>query len=452
MGVLPATTANRPIRCTADGVPVTATTDLRTQSATVSATPRRTPVRLRRGHPLGVARSRQYRHYWIAGFCTFTGFNMQVLTRGWLMQDLTGSPLMVSLVTAAMMLPMLFLSLLGGVLADRISRKTITMAADASFIVTFAALAAVTAAGVVQPWHILLVSAMNGTAFALSVSARQAMIAGLVHREQLRTAVGLSALTFNTGQIIGPAIAGGLLSTLGPEWSLSAGVLLVIPSLYLYSTLKLAHQPLRSDSQGSVFENLRVGVRHAVNDPTIRLLLIGALIMVITVGPFQALMPVFSEDVLKVGESGLSVLLIAAGAGALIGSIVVISIANRIPHERVELFCGVLGTLALAGFAFSPWFPLSVLLVGVTGFAMTSFMVTNMTVVQVVTPDKLRGRVMSVRFLVIGMMPVGAAIAGATAEVAGAPAAVGTLALVGLVLFVAVQVAGRVRGGAGIRN
>ena len=392
-------------------------------------------------------RSRQYRRYWLAGFCTFTGYNMQVLTRGWLMQDLTGSPFMVSLVTAAMMLPMLFLSLVGGVLADRVSRKTVTISADVSFVITFAALAAVTAAGVIEPWHILLVSALNGAAFALSVSARQAMIAGLVHREQLRTAVGLSALTFNTGMIVGPAIAGVLLSTLGPEWSLGAGMIMVVPSLFLYSTLRPAHQPVRSDSQDSIFENLRVGVRHAFGDPTIRLLLIGALIMVLTVGPFQALMPVFAEDVLGVGAGGLSILLLAAGAGALIGSLLVISIGDRIPHEKIELFFGMLGTVALAGFAFSPWFPLSVLLVGVTGFAMTSFMVTNMTVVQVVTPDRLRGRVMSVRFLVIGMMPIGATVTGAVAEVAGAPAAVGTLALVGLVLFAAVQLTGRGRPG-----
>ena len=276
-------------------------------------------------------------------------------------------------------------------------------------------------------------------------SARQALVAGLVHREQLRTAVGLSALTFNTGQIIGPAVAGGLLTGLGPEWALAAGMFLVIPSLFLYSSLKPAHQPVRSDSSGSMLENLRTGVRHAVNDPTIRLLLIGAFIMVFTVGPFQSLMPVFAEDVLAVGAGGLSILLLAAGAGALLGSIVVISIGDRIPHRKIELFFGLLGTIALAGFAFSPWFGVSVALIALTGFAQTSFMVTNMTVVQVVTPDKLRGRVVSVRFLVIGMMPIGAAATGAVAEATGAPLAVGVLALVGLGLFTAVQIAGRLR-------
>lgn len=428
-----------------NGVLVTATTDLRSQASSAPGPANRPPIRLRRGHPLGVVRSRQYRAYWLAGFSTFTGYNMQILTRGWMMQELTGSPFMVSLVVAAMMLPMLFLSLLGGVLADRMSRKAITIAADTSFVVTFSILTVVTAMGIVQPWHILLISALNGTAFALSVSARQALIAGLVHREQLRTAVGLSALTFNTGQIVGPALAGALLPTLGAEWSLAAGVVLVAPALYLYSTLRPAHQPVRSDQTGSVLDNLRVGVRHAYRDPTIRLLLTGALIMVFTVGPFQALMPVFAEDVLAVGAGGLSVLLLSAGFGALAGSLAVISIGERIPHEKVELFFGLLGTLSLAGFALSPWFPVSVLLIGLTGFAMTSFMVSNMTVLQVVTPDKLRGRVMSVRFLVIGMMPVGAAVAGGVAEATGAPAAVSVLALIGFGLFAFTQIAGRLK-------
>ncbi len=368
---------------------------------------------------------------------------MQLLTRGWLIHDMTGSPFLVAMVTAAMMLPMLLLSLVGGVLADRMDRRRLIIASDVSFVITFTLLFLLVATDRVAPWHIFAVSVANGVAFALAVSARQALISGLVHREQLRTAVGMSALTFNTSQIIGPAMAGVLLPTLGPSAALATSAVLVLPAIYLYSTLRPAHQPVRGSATGSVIENVKAGISYAINDATIRLLMLGSLVMILTVGPFQSLMPVFAEDVLHVGAGGLSVLLLAAGLGSLAGSITVISIGDRWRHESIELVMGLLAAAALAGFAFSPWFPLSIVMVGFTGFAMTAFMVTNMTVVQVVVPDKLQGRVMSVRFLVIGLMPVGAASIGGVAETAGAPIAVGVAALIGGFLFLLVQVKGR---------
>jgi len=147
---------------------------------------------------------------------------MQMLIRGWLMYELTQSPLMVTMVTAAMMMPMLFLSLIGGALADRVDRKMITMAADFTLLGSFVALFAVSAFGVMEPWHIITISVINGIAFALAVSARQAMVSGLVHREQMRTAVGLSATTYNSAQIIGPAIGGVMLPLLGVTWALES--------------------------------------------------------------------------------------------------------------------------------------------------------------------------------------------------------------------------------------
>ena len=201
------------------------------------------PVRhLRRGHPLGVLRNSQYRRYWVAGFASFTGFNMQMLIRGWMMYDLTQSPLLVTMVTAAMMMPMLFLSLIGGALADRFDRKKITMISDVIMLSSFAVLFGVSAAGIMAPWHIIAVSVVNGIAFSLAVSSRQALISGLVHREQMRTAVGLSATTYNSAQIIGPAIGGAMLPLLGSTWALGVSTVVVIPAIFLYTTLKPAKQ------------------------------------------------------------------------------------------------------------------------------------------------------------------------------------------------------------------
>lgn len=174
--------------------------------------------------------------------------------------------------------------------------------------------------------------------------------------------------------------------------------------------------------------------------------MLGTMVMILTVGPFQTLMPVFAEDVLKVGAGGLSVLLLFAGVGALAGSLSVVIIDEKIGHQKLELVFGLLAAASLLAFALSPWFALSVLLVGVTSFATTGFMVVNMTVVQVMSPDYIRGRVVSVRFLVIGLMPFGALLMGALAETYGASTAVAIVAGVGAVGFALVQIVSRIFG------
>ncbi|HIF73247.1 MAG TPA: MFS transporter [Dehalococcoidia bacterium] len=403
------------------------------------------PVRhLRRGHPLGVLRNSQYRRYWAAGFATFTGFNMQMLIRGWMMYDLTQSPLMVTMVTAAMMMPMLFLSLVGGALADRVDRKKITMASDFTLLGSFAALFIISAMGIMAPWHIIAISVINGIAFALAVSARQALVSGLVHREQMRTAVGLSATTYNSAQIIGPAIGGMMLPEFGATWALGVSAIVVVPALFLYASLKPVHHTSVNNAKGSVVENVKAGLAYAYQHSTLRFLMLGGMVMILTVGPFQSLMPVFAEDVLNVGAGGLGVLMLAAGVGALVGSIVVVSIGESVGHQKLELIFGLMAAAALTAFALSPWFALSIVLVSITAFATTSFMVVNMTVVQITTPDYIRGRVVSVRFLVIGLMPFGALSMGFGAEAFGAPAAVAIIAGVGAVGFLLVQIASRV--------
>ena len=369
---------------------------------------------------------------------------MQMLIRGWMMYELTQSPLMVTMVTAAMMMPMLFLSLVGGALADRFDRKKITMVSDIIMVGSFAALFGVSAAGIMAPWHILAVSVVNGIAFSMAVSSRQALISGLVHREQMRTAVGLSATTYNSAQIIGPAIGGSMLPLLGATWALGVSTIVVIPAIFLYSTLKPAQHSSVNSAKGSIVENVKAGLTYSFQNSTLRFLMLGAMVMILTVGPFQSLMPVFAEDVLGVGAGGLGVLMLAAGFGALVGSISVVAIGESVAHQKLELVFGLLAAASLTAFALSPLFALSILLVMITAFATTGFMVVNMTVVQIMTPDYMRGRVVSVRFLVIGLMPFGALSMGGAAESVGAPTAVAIIAGVGAVGFALVQITSRI--------
>ena len=367
-----------------------------------------------------------------------------MLIRGWMMYELTESPLMVAMVPATMMMPMLLLSLFGGVLADRLDRKMITLAADGTLLASFLALFAISAAGIIAPWHIIALSVINGITFSLAVSARQSLVSGLVHREQMRTAVGLSATTYNSAQIVGPAIAGIMLSIIGTTWTLGVSAILVIPALVLYSSLKPIHHTSVNDASGSITDNIKAGLSYVFEHSTLRFLMLGAIVMILTVGPFQSLMPVFAEEVLNVGAGGLGVLMLAAGVGSLAGSLTVVAIGEKVSHQKLELAFGLLASVTLIGFALSSWYPLSISLVTITAFAATSYMVVNMTVVQVYCPDYIRGRVVSIRFLVIGLMPFGALSMGAAAEALNAPIAVALIAVIGAVGFAVVQLVSRI--------
>ena len=360
------------------------------------------------------------------------------------MYELTESPLMVAMVPATMMMPMLLLSLFGGVLADRLDRKMITLAADGTLLASFLALFAISAAGIIAPWHIIALSVINGITFSLAVSARQSLVSGLVHREQMRTAVGLSATTYNSAQIVGPAIGGIMLSIMGTTWTLGVSAILVIPALVLYSSLNPIHHTSVNDASGSITDNIKAGISYVFEHSTLRFLMLGAIVMILTVGPFQSLMPVFAEEVLNVGAGGLGVLMLAAGVGSLAGSLTVVAIGEKVSHQKLELAFGLLASVTLIGFALSSWYLLSISLVTITAFAATSYMVVNMTVVQVYCPDYIRGRVVSIRFLVIGLMPFGALSMGAAAEALNAPIAVALIAVIGAVGFAAVQLVSRI--------
>lgn len=394
-------------------------------------------------HPLVPLRSRGFLRFWLAGILSFTGFSIQMLSRGWLMHEMTNSPFLVSMVAASMMLPMLFLSLAGGVLADRFDQARMIVIAEVVMLATFALMAVLVATHAVQPWSLLALSTVNGVVFALNGPARQTVVVNLVPRPHLGAAVGLNMVVFNAAQIIGPAIGGVLLSSLGIEVAFAVSAAFMFPSLALYLTVRPEPAARTGGQRQSAWAGIRSGFAYIASDPSLRFLLLGALVIMLTVMPWQALAPVFAADVLGRGPGGLGAIVLSAGAGALVGTVVVISVGSRLDHDRVEMMAGFAAIGAVSGFALSGLFPLTVIFAGFAGFASAVFMVTNMTVIQLSVPDELRGRVVSVRFLVIGMQPLGMLTMGAAAEMIGPQWAVAGLALIGAVFFGLVQLFAR---------
>ena len=377
--------------------------------------------------------------YWLAGFLAFTAYSMQMLTRGWLMEQLTGSPFLVALVPAGMMLPMLFLSLFGGVLADRLDIRKVVVASDISTFAGYVVVTLLAVFEVLAPWQLIAISIWNGVGLALAMPSRQVLINGLVRRDQLRTAVGLSITTYSAAQIVGAPLAGVLIAGTGPEWALGASAFMMLPAILLYSGIHRPRREPATDRRLSLTTTLKIGLTFTFASPALRTMMIGALIVTFAMGPFEALMPIFAADVLNVGPAALGNLVLAAGVGSLAGSLGVVTFGPGFDQRKIAIASGLITALTVTGFAASSWFPVSVVLAALAAMAMTAFMVNNLTGIHVEAPDAVRGRVLSVRFLVVGSQPVGGLLVGGLAEIYGAQIAVAALALAGAGLLLGVH-------------
>lgn len=385
-----------------------------------------------------------YARFWLAGLLSFTGLWVQTVSRSWMVQELTGSPLLVALIPVATMLPMLFLSLPSGVMADNLDRRRIVLITEATNVLSYIALTVLVAFGAVQVWHILALSVLNGTANAVAGPARLALVPTLVRKDVVRSAVSLSASVFNLAQIIGPAIGGVLIARHGTDSALLAGLFFSVPAWFLYASVRTV-RAVESPRRASPLANLKTGFVYTFSNPTLRLLMLGGLAVTITLNAWSAMLPTFADSALHRGAEAFGTLTLALGAGALLGSLFIAFVGDRIAHEKIELGAVLAFGAAVFAFAVSPWLSTAIAAAALAGFAATSYFVTNMTVAQMTASEEYRGRVMSIRFLVIGTTPLGTLTLGAVAQVVGVREALLGLALLGVVAFSVVRLVTRPR-------
>ena len=359
-----------------------------------------------------------YRNLMIASSLSMTAMAMMNLARGWLVLTLTDSPFWLGLTVALGGLPMLFFSMVGGVIADRFSRRKVLITGEVVNCCLYALLALLVFTDVVQVWHVLVISLLSGMAFAMIMPSRQSLVPTLVPREDLANAVALMTSTFSLSMMVGPALAGVAVAVLDIPGTFTLASLAVIPAIVTLSRLQT---PPNVGLQANPLQNLLEGLRYTRDDPFIRsLLMMGAVITLFT-GPREALMPVLARDVLHAGSEGLGVLLGSGGAGALAGSLIMASMASGTGQRKLMAGAGIFAGVAISGLALSPWFPLSAVFAALCGLSTQMFFTANVTAVQMAVPDELRGRVLSIRMIMFGLAPVGAMAAGAVAELIGAP-------------------------------
>jgi MFS family permease len=358
---------------------------------------------------------------------SLTGAWMRITALSWLVYDLTGSPLMLGTVTFANTIPTMLLALFGGALADRSEKRTLLLGTQVAFMLMAGSLAVLTLSGRIEVWHILAFSVFGGVAASFDMPARQSFLPHLVSREDLANAIALNSAMFNGSRIAGPAIAGIIIAQFGPRagpgWSFAINAVAYLAVLAALASIRVTSR-LGGERRESVITEIREGIAYAWRTPAIRTLLA----LLATAGTFGftyvVLLPVFARDVLGVEARGYGMLVTASGIGSTAGALAIASVRLRRPLAAI---LGLMGAFVglLAAFALSRHYGLSVVLqLGVSG-AMTAFLAGINTSIQAITPDPLRGRIMSLYvFALFGTGPIAGLLAGALASLAGAPVTV----------------------------
>ncbi len=382
------------------------------------------PALLRPGGTFASLRHRNFRLWFAGQLVSLFGTWMQATAQSFLVFELTRSPAYLGYVGFASGMPTWAFMLYGGVVADRTSRRTLLVYTQTCMMVLAFALAAVTFAGRVAPWHVVALAAALGVANAFDAPARQAFVVDLVPREDLTNAIALNATMFNAATTLGPAAAGLAYATLGPGWCFTINGLTFLAVIAALLAMRLPASSPRGGS-GRTGDDLREGVRYAMAHRPVRVLIlvVGLLSLLgISVG---TLLPAWAVKILHGNAATNGLLQSARGAGAVASALFIASVGHRVRRGRL-LTAGLWAVpLALLAFAAARRISLALAAMTVVGAAVILVMNLANAMVQSAVPDALRGRVMSLYSMVFfGAMPVGALWAGGLAERVGEPLAV----------------------------
>ncbi len=379
---------------------------------------------------------RNYRLWFVGQMISLFGTWMQATAQGFLVYQLTGSPAYLGMIGFAGGVPSWIFTLYGGVVADRIPRRTLLLFTQTIMMVLAFMLAALVALGIVEPWHIAVLAFALGVANAFDAPARLAFVRELVDREDMTNAIALNATMFNMGSFAGPAVAGLAYAIVGPAWCFTLNGLSFLGVIAALLLMRIPQQQ-RSANRATAWHELAEGLHYIRSTPVVRtlILLVGATgLFGIS---FATLFPVWATDILGGDAATNGLLQSARGLGALISALAIASLGRFTFKGRLLTLGTFLFPLLLIVFALVRSLPLALLALVTTGMAVILIMNLANALVQSLVPDALRGRVMAVYSMTFfGSIPIGALWAGWLAELANAPTAMISGAVAGLLVAV----------------
>ena len=397
-----------------------------------------TPPQSRIAAAVRSLRHRNFQLFFGGQLISLIGTWMQNVAQSWLVYRLTGSALLLGAVGFASQIPIFLLSPIGGAIVDRRHRHRIIIATQTLSMILAFILAALTLYKVVQVWHIFVLAALLGFVNAFDIPARQAFIVEMVGKDDLMNAIALNSSMFNGARIVGPAVAGILVASIGEGWCFfvnAVSYIAVIIGLMMMTVPRRAPHV----SSASALHDIEEGFRWVLNTkPILTLLLLVGLVSLVGM-PYAVLMPIFADQILHSGARGLGILMGFSGAGALIGALALAAKSGVSGLGTWVAACSGCFGVFLALFAYSRMFWLSAVLLIPVGLFMMVQMASTNTLIQSMVPDRLRGRVISAySMMMMGMAPLGALLAGAASDRMGAPLTVaigGLCSIAGAIWF-----------------
>ena len=366
-------------------------------------------------------RHRDYCHLWFAGASAGAAHWALIVARGWLVFDLSDSSALVGVVTFAAMIPRFLVSPFAGLLADRMDRRTLLAWVFGINLVHNLVLASLTMFGAIDVWHLVALSLINGSARATQMPASGSLLPNLVPREHLPNAIALNQASVHGSRLVGPMLIAPLLAIVGPAGAFSLCTAFYGLGLMQVLRIRTASTGVVHSEEG-VLENMLAGLYYLYHHSLLLPLILVVVAHCALTMSYESLLPVLSSDKLGAEGVGFSYIMMAVGAGALLGLMGLAGMQSARARGRVLLLSGILSGIAPVALAASPNLPLALLAAVGIGASQATFMASFATIVQSIVPDAIRGRVTGINNLHIGgLMAIFNLVNGFLADLFGAP-------------------------------
>jgi predicted MFS family arabinose efflux permease len=363
---------------------------------------------------------RDFRLMWFGACMSSIGTWMQIVAQGWLIYRLSHSAFLLALDQFLGGIPIFLFSLIGGVVADRIERRKILLFSQYTQMASATLLTILVVNGLTHVWPILCLSCVSGLAQAFGGPAYQALIPTLVKREDMPNAIALNSIQFNLAVTVGPALAGVVLAKFGERWCFGLNALSFLAPVVTLSIISARYLPVATTD--SIFSSLKQGISFVRKQDSMSALIVLAFCMTALSMPMRTYIPVFVKDIFHRGPEVYGSLLSVMGIGSICGSLMVAGRGNILNKGRVALSTMIFLGAGIAGFASSRWLPLSYAMLAIVGASMMAVFATVNSLVQLITTNEMRGRVMSVYNCAFrGGMPMGNLLSGWLVPVMTAP-------------------------------
>ncbi|MDD5475003.1 MAG: MFS transporter [Syntrophales bacterium] len=370
---------------------------------------------------------RDFRALWLGMLPGILAMQMFFFVNGYFAFQLTGAASSIGIIWLGFGIPFLLFSLVGGVVADRYSKRRILIITQVFLVAGAVMTALMVLSGSIRIWHMVLIGTVMGTAFTFHMPARQSFAVQLTSPTNLMNAMALNGAGLNVCRLLGSPLAAVLI---GVSWINVGGTYVIMAAMFALVILSLFRitdtgSPAAGKNNQTGFRAMIDGVLYIRHNSVVLVLLLMSLAPIMLGLPYQALMPVFAEKVFFVGPRGLGILMMANGVGAMVGSLVIASLRELNNRGNVQIGLGVLFGLSLALFSFVESYVLGLAVLFILGVVSSSYLALNATLIMEKSDRNYHGRVMSIYLLTFSALPLGNMVLSLFADIYGASATVG---------------------------